>query len=92
MVKVQFSARVADQATEEEFTGWWNPAQQWTLFTEDTDVPTFEFPNLTEAEEFIEKTLGDVSMEIRGTRYAIEVETNVETGETWSRAAHLEVE
>lgn len=93
MFRVRFTATVHNFDTEEEFNGWVDPAwNRYELHSERDDVRSYEFDTLEEAEKYIEDTIG--SFEHDGgseNYYAEDVDQNLESGESWYRAGHVEV-
>lgn len=91
MVKVQFTARVVNPDTEEEFNGWVDPKwNQYVLRSESTDVTAWEFETLSEAVAFIEAHIGMTEHESGSdTWYSADEDFHMESGESWHRAAHI---
>lgn len=91
MFKVQFTASVFNQDTEEEFHGWVDPKWSMTqLRTASTDVETFEFDTRAEAEEFIERTIGAADNFDGEDWYAADAHMDLQSGESWSYHARIE--
>jgi len=91
MFTVKFTATVFNPDTEETFNGWvdirWN---RFELRSLPGDVTTHTFDTRAEALHFIDSEIGSVGDEQRGTFYAEDSRMNLESGEDWSYAAHLE--
>lgn len=75
-------------------SGWADP--QWSrrkLHEEQKSVRATGFDTLTEAQEFIESTIGpyEPTEAPEGPYYQIDAEQDLETGDYWKFAAHIEV-
>jgi hypothetical protein len=92
MFRVRFTATVHNFDTEEEWNGWVD--HQWNSFelrTEREDVRFEDFDTLEEAEKAIEDTIGFFEHDGGSENYyALDPETNNETGEVWYRSGHVE--
>ena len=92
MFRVRFTATVKNFDTEEEFNGWVDPAwHRFSLYTERDDVRFSDFETLEEAEKHIEETIGSYEHDGGSENYyAEDVDQNMESGEYWYRAGHIE--
>lgn len=91
MFAVRFTATVNNPDTEETFNGWVDP--EWSMFelrTDKEDVRATECATHELAVEFIEETIGSVQTDDRESYYAEDSRMNLESGEDWSYAAHIE--
>ncbi len=88
--EVNFTASVQNPDTEEEFHGFISPEWSKTqLFSEATDVKTFEFETREDAEKFIEETIGEADNFDGEDWYAADSHFDLESGEDWSYHARI---
>jgi hypothetical protein len=98
MITVRFTATVVNPDTEETLSGWIDPAwHRYKLRERPEQVSAYKFPTRYDALKFAELNIGYFDETARednslGTFYSLDSETNMETGESWSYAAHLEGE